>query len=225
MVDSPIAGIAQKPGLCYNPDITNRGEEAMQRCGWQSNNELMTKYHDTEWGVPVHDDRKLFEFLILDAFQAGVSWSIVLNKRENFRRAFHNFNCKRIAKYDQREVKRLLADAGIIRNRLKIAAAITNAQCFLQVQKEFGSFDKYIWQFVGGRPIVNRWKTLGQIPATSKESDAMSADLKARGFKFVGSTICYAFMQAAGLVNDHTTNCFRYRQVQNSRFAVESKSG
>ena len=184
-----------------------------KRCGWGTDNPLMIKYHDEEWGVPVHDDRKLFEFLILDGFQAGVSWSIVLNKRKNFRKAFHNFNPRRISKYTASDVKRLLADAGIIRNRLKIAAAISNAQQFLKVQKEFGSFDRYIWQFVDGRPKKNRYKSLKQIPATSKESDAMSADLKLRGFKFVGSTICYAFMQATGMVNDHLTTCFRYREV------------
>ncbi len=185
----------------------------MKRCDWPGNNELMTKYHDEEWSVPVHDDRKLFEFLVLDGFQAGVSWSVVLNKRENFRKAFHNFNARRIAEYNARDVKRLLADAGIIRNRLKIGAAISNAQQFLKVQQEFGSFDQYIWQFVGGKPKQNKFKSLKQIPATSKESDAMSADLKTRGFKFVGSTICYAFMQAAGMVNDHVTDCFRYKQV------------
>jgi DNA-3-methyladenine glycosylase I len=173
----------------------------------------MIRYHDEEWGVPVHDDRKLFEFLILDGFQAGVSWSIVLNKRKNFRKAFHHFNPRKIAKYGAADTRRLLNDAGIIRNRLKIAAAITNARCFLAVQKEFGSFDKYIWQFVGGKPIVNKWKSLRDIPATSPESDAMSKALKARGFKFVGSTICYAFMQAAGLVQDHVTSCFRYRDL------------
>ncbi len=186
----------------------------MKRCEWGSNNPLMIQYHDEEWGVPVHDDRKLFEFLILDGFQAGVSWSIVLNKRKNFRKAFDNFNAKKIAKYGAEETKRLLNDAGIIRNRLKIVAAITNAQCFLAVQKEFGSFDKYIWQFTGGETICNEWKSLKEIPATSKESDAMSKDLKARGFKFVGSTICYAFMQAAGMVNDHVVDCFRYKQVR-----------
>ncbi len=187
--------------------------QPIKRCLWSLNDPQMIEYHDTEWGVPVHDDRKLFEFLVLDAFQAGVSWAIVLHKRENFRRAFHQFDYTRIARYGTRDVKRLLGDAGIIRNRLKIAAAINNAQRFLEVQKEFGSFDAYIWQFVGGKPIVNKWKTLKQIPATSQESDAMSRDLKARGFKFVGSTICYAFMQAAGLVNDHLIDCFRYKQV------------
>jgi DNA-3-methyladenine glycosylase I len=185
----------------------------IKRCAWSPGDPQMIEYHDTEWGTPVHDDRKLFEFLVLDAFQAGVSWSIVLHKRANFRKALHNFNYNRIAKYDSHDVKRLLGDAGIIRNRLKIQSTISNAQCFIAVQKEFGSFDKYIWQFVGGKTIVNKCKTLKDIPATSKESDAMSKDLKARGFKFVGSTICYAFMQAAGLVNDHTTDCFRYKQV------------
>lgn len=185
----------------------------MKSCAWGTTNPLMLEYHDTEWGVPVHDDQKLFEFLVLDGFQAGVSWSIVLNKRKNFRKAFHNFGVKRIAKYDAQDVERLLADAGIIRNRLKVLAAINNAQRFLEAQKEFGSFDKYIWQFVGGKPIKNKHKTLKDIPATSPESDAMSQDLRARGFKFVGSTICYAFMQAAGLVNDHVVECFRYKQV------------
>ncbi len=185
----------------------------MNRCAWSNNNPLMIAYHDTEWGVPVHDDRKLFEFLVLDAFQAGVSWSIVLNKRENFRKAFHNFNARKIAKYGARETQRLLNDAGIIRNRQKIAATINNAQQFLKVQKEFGSFDAYIWQFVGGKPIQHRYKRMAQIPTRTKESDALSADLYARGFKFVGSVICYAFMQAAGMMNDHVMDCFRYRQV------------
>jgi DNA-3-methyladenine glycosylase I len=182
----------------------------MKRCAWNSNNPLLIEYHDTEWGVPLHDDRKLFEFLILDGMQAGLSWQVVLNKRENLRKAFHRFNPRRIAKYDAKDVERLLANPGIIRNRAKILAAINNAQRFLEIQKEFGAFDKYIWQFVGGKPIQHRFKTLAEIPATSKESDAMSMDLQARGFKFVGSTICYAFMQAVGMVNDHTTNCFRY---------------
>ncbi len=187
----------------------------LNRCAWSTfrNNPSMLAYHDEEWGVPVHDDRKLFEFLILDGFQAGVSWEIVLNKRDNFRKAFHKFNVKKIARYTDADVQRLLNDAGIIRNRLKIAAAITNARAFLATQKEFGSFDAYIWQFTGGKTIKHKWKSLKEIPATSKESDAMSRDLKARGFKFVGSTICYAFMQAAGMVNDHTTDCFRYRAV------------
>jgi DNA-3-methyladenine glycosylase I len=174
----------------------------------------MIAYHDTEWGLPLHDDRKLFEFLVLDAFQAGLSWSTILNKRENFRKAFDNFDPVKIARYKQTKIDRLLSDAGIIRNRLKIAATITNARAFLATQKEFGSFDKYIWQFTGGKPKVNKWKTMKQIPPCTKESDAMSKDLKSRGFKFVGSTICYAFMQAAGMVNDHTVDCFRYKEVR-----------
>ncbi len=204
-----VIPVAQRQNLARVANL-----HKVSRCAWGTNNPLMIKYHDEEWGVPVHDDRKLFEFLVLDGFQAGVSWSIILNKRQNFRKAFHNFSPKRIAKYAEKDVRRLLADAGIIRNRLKIRATISNAQRFLEVQKEFSSFDKYIWQFVGGKPIVHKFKTLKQIPATSKESDAMSKDLKARGFKFVGSTICYAFMQAAGLVNDHTTDCFRYKQLK-----------
>lgn len=186
---------------------------SMNSCGWGTTNPLMIQYHDTEWGVPVHDDRALFEFLILDGFQAGVSWSVVLNKRENFRQAFHNFDPARVARYTSRDVKRLLANAGIIRNQLKILAAINNAKRVLEVQKEFGSFDAYIWQFVKGQTIHHRFKTLRAIPATSKESDRMSAALKERGFQFVGSTICYAFMQAAGMVNDHILTCSRYAQL------------
>jgi DNA-3-methyladenine glycosylase I len=183
----------------------------------------MIAYHDTEWGVPVHDDRKLFEFLVLDAFQAGVSWSIVLNKRENFRKAFHKFNPRRIAKYSTKDAKRLLNDAGIIRNRAKIKAAINNAQRFLEVQKEFGSFDAYIWGFVRGKPIQHRYKRMSQIPTRTKESDALSEDLYARGFKFVGSVICYAFMQAAGMVNDHVVGCFRYREVARTKHKAQSR--
>ena len=173
----------------------------------------MIAYHDEEWGVPVHDDRKIFEFLVLDAFQAGLSWAVVLRKREGFRRAFHEFEPARVARMTPRSVERLLTDSGIIRNRLKIEAAISNAHCFLAVQKEFGSFDRYIWGFVGGHPIVHAFRSLKEMPATSPESDALSRDLKARGFKFVGSTICYAFMQAAGMINDHTVDCFRHRRV------------
>jgi DNA-3-methyladenine glycosylase I len=184
----------------------------------------MVRYHDTEWGVPLHDDRKLFEFMVLDAFQAGLSWAIVLRKREGFRKAFNNFEPRRIAKYDGRKVKALLADSGIIRNRLKIEATVTNARAFLAVQHEFGSFDRYIWQFVGGSPKVNRWRTLKQIPARSAESDAMSKDLKARGFRFVGSTICYAFMQAAGMVNDHLVTCVRHAQVGSGGQRAGSRS-
>jgi DNA-3-methyladenine glycosylase I len=174
----------------------------------------MIAYHDTEWGVPVHDDRKWFEFIVLDMFQAGLSWSTILNKRENFRKAFDNFEPEKIARYNQRKVAKLLNDAGIIRNRLKIAATITNAKAFLAVQKEFGSFDNYIWKFVDGKPRQNRWKTLRQIPAKTAQSDAMSKELKGRGFSFVGSTICYAFMQAAGMVNDDAVTCFRYEEIK-----------
>ncbi len=185
----------------------------MQRCAWPTK-EPDIAYHDTEWGVPVHDDRVLFEFLILEGAQAGLSWSTILNKRENYRRAFDGFNARRIAGYDADKVKTLLADAGIVRNRLKVASAILNAQAFLAVQKEFGSFDSYIWSFVGGKPIQNRRKSVREFVARTPESDAMSKDLLKRGFKFVGSTICYAFMQAVGMVNDHTEDCFRHRQVQ-----------
>ncbi|HUY94895.1 MAG TPA: DNA-3-methyladenine glycosylase I, partial [Terracidiphilus sp.] len=173
------------------------------RCAWAAGTPQMAAYHDTEWGVPVHDDRILFEFLILEGAQAGLSWSTILNKRENYRRAFSRFDAKKIARYSDADVARLLGDPGIVRNRLKIAATIRNAQAFLAVQKEFGSFDKYIWQFVGGKPICNRIASMKDIQARSRESDAMSKDLLKRGFKFVGSTICYAFMQAVGMVNDH----------------------
>ncbi len=182
-------------------------------CSWPSNNPLMIKYHDEEWGVPVHDDRKLFEFMVLDAFQAGLSWTTILNKRENFRKAFDNFEPQVIAEYSEAKIENLLQDAGIIRNKLKVRAAVTNAGAFLEVQKEFGTFDKYIWQFTGGKPLVNKWKSLNDIPAGTEESDAMSKDLKKRGFKFAGSTICYAFMQAAGIVNDHMVDCFRYEEL------------
>jgi len=182
-------------------------------CSWPSNDPLMIKYHDEEWGIPLHDDQKLFEFMVLDAFQAGLSWKTVLNKRENFRKAFDGFSIKKIAEYGERDYERLLADAGIIRNRAKILGTINNAKLFLDVQKEFGTFDAYIWQFTGGKPIANKWKSLSELPASSKESDAMSKDLKNRGFKFVGTTICYAFMQAAGMVNDHLIHCHRYGRL------------
>ncbi len=181
-----------------------------QRCQWAGNDPLYQKYHDEEWGVPLHNDQKLFEMLILEGAQAGLSWITILRKRENYRKAFSNFDAKKIAKYDSKKVEQLLLNEGIIRNRLKIASTIQNAKCFLEVQKEFGSFDKYIWQFTGGKTINNRWRTIKEIPTETKESDAMSKDLKKRGFKFVGSTICYAFMQAVGMVNDHTVDCFRY---------------
>jgi len=173
----------------------------------------MVVYHDKEWGVPVHYDRTLFEFLILEGAQAGLTWQTVLNKRENYRKAFSNFDAKKIVRYGAKDVARLLADAGIIRNRLKIAAAIENAKRFLEIQNEFGSFDSYIWKFVGGKPVNHKIRTIKDIPITTKESDVMSKDLKKRGFKFVGSTICYAFMQAVGMVNDHEIQCFRYKLI------------
>jgi DNA-3-methyladenine glycosylase I len=185
----------------------------LKRCDWPGTDPLYVRYHDEEWGVPLHDDRKLFEFLILEGAQAGLSWITILRKRENYRKAFDRFDAKKIARYDGRKIRSLLADAGIIRNRQKIAAAIANARAFLEVRKEFGSFDAYVWRFVGGRPKRNRWKAIREIPARTKESDALSADLRSRGFRFVGSTICYAHMQATGMVNDHLTSCFRYREV------------
>jgi len=182
------------------------------RCQW-AKSELMIQYHDMEWGVPVHDDRKLFEFLTLDAFQAGLSWEIILKKRENFRKALDNFDPEKISRYTTGKVEKLMQDSGIVRNRLKIESTVSNAAAFLKVQREFGSFETYIWDFVGGEPIVNTFKTLDEIPPSTPESDIMSKDLKKRGFRFVGSTICYAFMQAAGMVNDHTLDCFRYREL------------
>lgn len=182
-------------------------------CPWPGNNPLMIKYHDEEWGVPVHDDRKLFEFLVLDAFQAGLSWSTILNKRENFRKTFDNFEPGVIAEYSEGKIESLLQDAGIIRNKLKVRSTVTNAQHFLEVQKEFGTFDKYIWQFTGRGALDNKCKKMEDIPVSTPESDEMSKDLKKRGFKFVGTTICYAFMQAAGMVNDHIVTCFRHKEV------------
>lgn len=183
------------------------------RCPWVGADPLMTAYHDAEWGVPLHDDAKLFEFLILEGMQAGLSWLTILRKRENFRRAFDGFDAERVARYGPGDVERLLGDAGIIRNRQKIDAAINNARLFLDVQAEFGAFDRYIWRFVDDRPIVNACRSLADIAATSPESDVLSKDLKRRGFKFVGSTICYAHMQATGMVNDHLVDCFRYGAV------------
>ena len=183
------------------------------RCGWAGSDPLYVAYHDQEWGVPLHDDRLLFEFLILDGMQAGLSWATILKKRDNFRRAFDDFDPYLVAQYGDEKVAALLADPGIVRNRLKVAAAVQNARAFLEIQREYGSFDAYIWQFVGGKPKQNAWVALSEIPARTPESDAMSKDLTRRGFKFVGSTICYAFMQAAGMVNDHIVNCFRYNQV------------
>jgi len=189
---------------------------ASARCPWPKK-PLDIVYHDTEWGVPLHDDRALFELLTLEGAQAGLSWSIVLAKRENYRRAFDNFDVKKIARYDARKAAALLADPGIVRNRLKIAATIQNAKAFLAVQKEFGSFDRYLWAFVGGRPIVNRLRTLRDVAVRTPESDALSKDLLARGFKFVGSTICYAFMQANGMVNDHLVSCPRHAACKKMR--------
>jgi len=183
------------------------------RCGWPGENENMIKYHDEVWGKPVHDDRTLFEFLILEGAQAGLSWSTILNRQHTYKKAFDNFDAKKISKYTGKDKKRLLQDKGIIRNRLKVDAAILNAQLFLEVQKEYGSFDKYIWGFVGHKTIVNKPKSWKDLKATTKESDAMSIDLKKRGFKFVGSTICYAFMEAVGIVNDHEVSCFRFKLV------------
>src|SRR5262245_401096 len=184
----------------------------MNRCPW-GKNELLTAYHDNEWGVPLHDDRSLFEFLILEGAQAGLSWLTILKKREHYRAVFDDFEATKIAAYKQPKIRRLLADPGFIRNRLKIEAAIQHARSFLAVQEEFASFDTYLWQFVGGRPIQNRWRSMSEVPSRTKESDALSEDLRQRGFKFVGSTICYAFMQAVGMVNDHTMGCFRYKEV------------
>jgi len=194
--------------------IMTQSRQEQKTCDWPSGNPLMLAYHDEEWGVPVHDDNKLFESLTLSGVQAGLSWQTVLNKRENYRKAFDAFDVRKIARYGDKETQRLLADSGIIRNRLKIAAAIQNAKKVLEIQKEFGSFDKYIWQFVDGKPIDNKIKSLEEIPAISKESEVMSKDLRQRGFKFVGSTICYAFMQAVGMVNDHMVTCFRYKVSQ-----------
>jgi len=185
----------------------------VKRCNWGLR-ESMIEYHDKEWGVPVHDDRKLFEMLILEGAQAGLTWETILKRRKTYCKAFHNFDAKKISKYTSKDFKRLMKDIGIIRNRLKINAAIINAKLFLEIQKEFGSFDKYIWQFVGGKPIKNKFRSIKQIPAVTKESEMMSKDLKKRGFKFVGATICYAFMQAVGMVNDHEVSCFRYKVVK-----------
>jgi len=184
----------------------------VSRCSW-ARTELSIPYHDTEWGVPLHDDRRLFEFLILEGAQAGLSWETILRKREAYRTAFDDFDFERVARYTPKKLARLMADPGIVRNRLKIDSAVTNASAFLDVRREFGSFDAYIWRFVDGKPRVRRVRTLGDVPASTPESDAMSKDLKRRGFRFVGTTICYAFMQAIGMVNDHAVTCFRYRAV------------
>jgi DNA-3-methyladenine glycosylase I len=189
-------------------------ENTKKRNGcWGEVDDLLAAYHDREWGVPLHDDRKLFEFLVLEGFQAGLSWNTILRKRENFRKAFHNFDVRKVARYGEKDITRLLADAGIIRNRLKVRAAVANARRFLEVQKEFGTFDRYIWGFVKGKPVQNRFRTLAELPAHTPLSDRISADLKARGFRFVGSTIVYAHMQATGMVNDHLMSCPRYKEL------------
>lgn len=186
----------------------------VRRCAWSTNNPLYIHYHDKEWGRPEHDDQKLFEAVVLDGFQAGLSWLTILNKRENFRKAFDHFDAEKVARYNERKIQSLLQDAGIIRNKAKVRAAVTNAQVFLDTQDEFGSFDKYIWQFTDGGTIQNDWKDIRQIPASTKESDVMSKDMKQRGFKFCGTTICYAFMQAVGMVNDHLVDCHIYDEVR-----------
>lgn len=185
-------------------------DDGRRRCGWVSDDPLYVEYHDQEWGVPLHDDRRLFEMLTLEGAQAGLSWITVLRKRPNYRRLFDGFKVEKVARYGEAKVEGLLQDAGIIRNRLKVESTVSNAQAFLRVQDSHGSFDSYLWDFVDGRPVVNRWKTLAEVPASTPLSDALSKDLKRRGFRFVGTTICYAFMQAVGMVNDHTTDCFRY---------------
>ncbi|QMU61625.1 MAG: DNA-3-methyladenine glycosylase I [Gammaproteobacteria bacterium] len=186
----------------------------MKRCTWAQTSPSEEKYHDEEWGVPLHDDRLLFEFLILEGAQAGLSWSTILNKREGYRKAFDNFEAQKIARYSNNQIAKLLLNPEIVRNKLKINSAVTNAKAFIEIQQEFKSFNNYIWQFVNGKPIQNAWKISSQVPANTIESDAMSKDLKIRGFKFVGTTICYAFMQAVGMVNDHTADCFRYKTVK-----------
>jgi DNA-3-methyladenine glycosylase I len=187
----------------------------MKRCEWANRSELQESYHDHEWGVPIHGDRSLFEFLVLEGAQAGLSWSTILRKREAYRKAFDNFDVQKISRYSKSDISRLLVNSEIIRNKLKIHATITNARAFLRVQEQFGSFDHYIWQFVKGRPIQNSWKKITDIPSSTPESEAMSRDLQKRGFKFVGTTICYAFMQAVGMVNDHVVSCFRYGKLKN----------
>ncbi len=198
---------------------------ARTRCAWCESTALYRAYHDREWGVPVHSDRRWFELLVLDGAQAGLSWRTILEKRTGYRRAFDRFDPRKVARYDARKVRTLLADPGIVRNRQKVAAAVTNARAFLAVQREFGSFDRFIWRFSGGRPIRNTWRTLKQIPPRTELSDAMSAELRARGFKFVGSTICYAMMQAAGMVNDHLVSCFRYREVGRAARTATTRRG
>jgi DNA-3-methyladenine glycosylase I len=199
-----------KTGLKRDEEMAAK---AKNRCSWCLKFEQYIQYHDDEWGVPVHDDQKHFEFLILEGAQAGLSWSMILKKREGYRKAFSGFDVNKVARFTENKIEKILLDPAIVRNRLKVFAAVNNAKKFIAVQKEFGSFDKYIWSFVGGKPIINKWKTLGEVPATTKESDALSKDLIKRGFKFVGSTVIYAHMQACGLVNDHLTDCWKYNKV------------
>lgn len=194
--------------------LDNMKKKNLTRCDWATNNELMTHYHDTEWGLPIHSDHQHFEFLILEAAQAGLSWLTVLKRREGYRKAFSNFDPKKVAKYDKKKINKLLKDPGIIRNRLKVESAVHNAKLFIEVQKEFGSFDNYCWQFVGGKPLINKRKSMKDLPAVSPQSDAFSKDLKKRGFRFVGSTVIYAHMQAVGMINDHLTTCFRYKECK-----------
>jgi len=188
-----------------------------QRCSWATSDPVYQAYHDEEWGVPIHQDRKLFEFLILEGAQAGLSWITVLKKRPHYQKAFDRFNPQKIARYNKKKIKSLLANEGIIRNRLKIESTITNARCYLEIKEELGSFDEYLWQFVSGKPKINHWKSLKKIPASTPESDTMSEALKGRGFRFVGATICYAFMQAVGMVNDHLISCFRYEELSKQK--------
>jgi DNA-3-methyladenine glycosylase I len=214
-IEGALRGIARdRLPLALKTELKARVAEAMKpRCRWCGSDPLYVRYHDEEWGVPVHDDRTLFEFLILEGAQAGLSWITILRKREAYREAFADFDARKVARIDGRRQRALMNNPGIVRNRLKIESTVTNAQAFLAVQKEFGSFDRYLWAFVGGRPVVNRWKQMKQVPARTVGSDALSKDLQQRGFRFVGSTIMYAFMQAVGMVNDHTIDCFRYRPL------------
>lgn len=201
---------------CRSPSISAGVKlpvtKTLKRCGWAQGSELEQDYHDREWGVPLHDDRKLFEFVTLEGAQAGLSWATILKKRENYRKLFADFDVEKVARYNTRKIESLLNNPGIVRNRLKVESTISNARAFIEITNEFGSFDSYIWQFTDGKPMVNRWKTMQDVPASTEISDAMAKDLKKRGFRFVGSTICYAFMQATGMVNDHTVDCFRYHE-------------
>ncbi len=208
----------KRPTKKKTPRVRNRVTSSVRkRCTWAGADTVYIRYHDEEWGVPVRDDRKLFEFLILEGAQAGLSWITILRKRAAYRKAFDNFNPKRVARYDRRRIAQLLRNPGIVRNRLKIESAVTNARAFMEVQREFGRFADYLWRFVRGRPKVNRWRSAKQVPARTRDSDALSDDLRRRGFRFVGSTICYAYMQAVGLVNDHTANCFLHRRPRSPK--------